>query len=100
MSWEKILQEESEKKVAGLYEKLQESLETIQNHLSSVETSEEQLQKVVSFPHSFLAIALISALSFSQTVVIKEFGFHSEPKASKEDKDTVEEGEKKNVEIV
>ena len=49
MAWEKTLQEESEKNVASLYEKLQESLETIQTALSSVETSEQQLQKVVSF---------------------------------------------------
>ena len=60
MAWEKILQEESEKNVAGLYEKLQESLETIQTALSSVETSEGQLQKVVSFPLSFLSVSLIS----------------------------------------
>ena len=58
MAWEKILQEESEKNVASLYEKLQESLETIQTALSSVETSEGQLQKVVSFSLSLFLVSL------------------------------------------
>ena len=48
---EKFLQEESEKKVNGLYEKLQETLEIIQQDLSSAQTIEAQLQKAVSFAH-------------------------------------------------
>ena len=53
--WEKVLQEESEKKISGLYEKLQERMETIQGDLSSAQKSEEQIQKGVSFPPSYLA---------------------------------------------
>ena len=102
MAWEKTLQEESEKKVAGLYEKLQESLETIQTGLSSVETSEGQLQKVVSFPHSFLSISLLLSCSFAllKETVIQYFRSKHEPKASKEDLDTVEDGQKNSDEMV
>ena len=36
--------------MAGVYEKLQETLEIIQKDLSSAQNIEEQLQKAVSFP--------------------------------------------------
>ena len=85
-----MLQEESEKKISGLYEKLQERLETIQGDLSSAEKNQKQLQEVVSFPPSYLVNIFYSLLS--QTAIIREF--LEEPKASKEDMDTVEGGEK------
>ena len=58
--WTKVLQEESEKKISGLYEKLQERLETFQSDLSSVQKDEEQLQKVVSFLLLILTTSFIS----------------------------------------
>ena len=51
-SWEKLLVEEGESKMAALYEQLQERLELIQTDLSSVQDSEEALQKFVSFTRS------------------------------------------------
>ena len=53
--WTKVLQEESEKKISGLYEKLHERLETIQSDLSSVQSDEEQFQKIVSFRQFILS---------------------------------------------
>ena len=46
---------------------------------------------------SLLSIALISAVLFSQSSIIKEFSVPSEPKDAK---DTVDDDEKKNDEIV
>ena len=52
--WTKVLEEESEKKISGVYEKLQERLETIQSDLNSAQKDESQLLNVVSFPPSYL----------------------------------------------
>ena len=50
--WQKLLEEESEKKMTDLYEKLQQTLEAVNTDLSVLEISEEELQKVVSLPKS------------------------------------------------
>ena len=47
--WQQFLEEESEHKIGALYEELQKKLESINGDLSSLQNSEEELRKFVSF---------------------------------------------------
>ena len=71
--------EEGEKKMAALQEELQERLELIKTDLSSVQNSEEALQKFVSFTRSTYPSFLFL---ISQKVAISEL--NDDPAASKE----------------
>ena len=51
--WQKLVEDDGEKRMAALYEQLQVSLEAINTDLSSLQVSEEELQKFVSFPRSY-----------------------------------------------
>ena len=47
---QKQLEEEGEKRMSALYEQLQDKLEAINTDLGSLQVTEEELQKLVSFP--------------------------------------------------